>query len=242
MTRIPVGGFPFSDEEWRNASAYFPWVGLFVGGLLAGCLTLTAPLGVWPSCVLTIALGAWITGALHEDGLADTADALGGSAHAPGRLLEILKDSRIGSFGATALILSITLRLALLVELGERAPIALVLAHTLSRIPPVWQMATLSYVSEPHRARSGGITQGGPPQAWLATALGVALLVAALFFGWISTATPALLVGLLLAVGFYTGWRYQVRAGGFTGDFLGATQQLSEAAVLAGCVLAGSAS
>jgi adenosylcobinamide-GDP ribazoletransferase len=96
--------------------------------------------------VATVAALALVTGAFHEDGLADTADALGGAFDRE-KLFAILKDSRIGSFGATALILVLLLRIAALAKLGPMAAGGLLLGQTLSRTTPVWMMAALPYAT-----------------------------------------------------------------------------------------------
>ncbi|MAE94004.1 MAG: adenosylcobinamide-GDP ribazoletransferase [Deltaproteobacteria bacterium] len=240
LTRIPVGGGPYSDAEWRWAPGFFPLVGAVVG-LLGGVVhALSFPLGEAAAAILCVAAGLLITGAFHEDGLADTADALGGAIRDPDRLQEVLKDSRVGTFGAAALVVSLLLRVALLAELGRAAPSALVLAHALSRIPPIWQIATLPYITQPENARSTGIVQGGPPQAWLATVIGACILLAFAVFGGLPLGGAAWMAVGLSGVGLLSAWRYHVRAGGICGDFLGATQQLGEATVLAVLVLAGS--
>jgi adenosylcobinamide-GDP ribazoletransferase len=157
LTRVPVGGFPFSDEEWKWAPSCFPVVGLAVGGLLVAVHAGLAPLGPWPAAILTVTAGLLVTGAFHEDGLADSADALGGATHAPERLLEILKDSRVGTFGASALFLSLLVRIALLVSLGPDGGLGLILCHALARVGPVGLIARVPYVTDPARARSSGV-------------------------------------------------------------------------------------
>src|SRR5206468_2954946 len=97
LTRVPVGGFPFTAKEWRWCSAWFPLVGAGVGMGAAVVCWATQAAGPWVSAVLAIAASLLITGAFHEDGLADTADALGGSPVGDReKIFEILKDSRIG--------------------------------------------------------------------------------------------------------------------------------------------------
>lgn len=233
LTRIPVGGGAYSEEEWRWAPGFFPLVGAAVGLAAAAVHMASFPLGSGPAAVLSVAAGLLLTGAFHEDGLADTADALGGSLGDEQRLLEILKDSRIGTFGAVALIVSLTLSFTLLAELGRGAMLGLVLAHGLSRVPPVWQLAMLPYITRPEESRSGEIVQSGAMQAWLATLLGACLLGAAWLGGGLSLRAAFWIPVSLTALGLFSGWRYRLRAGGFCGDFLGATQQLGYVAVLA---------
>ena len=152
MTRVPLGGFPYRDADWRWASAHFPAVGLVVGAVAATVHTLLAPYGLGVAAVAAVVASIAVTGAFHEDGLADSADALVGGLEQKDRILEILKDSRLGTYGSTALILSILARVTLLTELGggdtltarvggdalclTRAAWALVCAHALARHSP----------------------------------------------------------------------------------------------------------
>jgi len=139
----------------------------------------------------------------------------------------------VGTYGATALVLCLLARVFLLAELGDRALLGLVLAGGLSRVPPVWQLAALPYVTEKGVAKSGAVVRAGRLQAAIATIWGIAPLVACSHVGWITLSHSFALIVLLLLVGSFAAWRYRARAGGVTGDFLGATQQLGEVAVLA---------
>ena len=105
MTRLPLGGFPYRAADWRWANAYFPLVGMVVGALASATWLLCAPLGTWPAALAAVTASVLVTGAFHEDGLADSADALGGGIDERERVLEILKDSRLGTYGTTALVL-----------------------------------------------------------------------------------------------------------------------------------------
>ena len=128
LTRVPVGGFPYRDDDWRWASAHFPLIGAAVGAIGALVCWLALPVSPQVAGGLAVAATVLVTGGFHEDGLADSADALGGGFDRV-RVLQILKDSRIGAFGGLAIALSILLRVALLAALAARAPIALVVAH-----------------------------------------------------------------------------------------------------------------
>lgn len=231
LTRVPVGGFPYSDEELRWSGAHFPLIGAVLGAVLGAVFALALPLGPLVAAVLALVAGLMLTGGFHEDGLADTADALGGGYDAA-KVLEILKDSRIGAFGGLALATSLLLRAALLAALAWRAPVALVLAHTLSRTAPVWLMVRLPYATDDARARSRHVTRAGLVQATVATAWAALVLAAAV---WLTPVTPGAAVGaaaVAAALAALAGWRFQRRVGGVTGDFLGATQQLGEVGVL----------
>jgi adenosylcobinamide-GDP ribazoletransferase len=232
LTRIPVGGFPYSAEEWRWTSAWFPAVGALLGAAYAGVYRgLAGGAGPLVAAVVVVIVGLFVTGAFHEDGLADTADALGG-AHERARIFEILKDSRIGAFGAAALCSSLLLRVALLARLDARAPLALVLGESLSRLPSVWMMVALPYVTQDAAAKSRVVTRAGAAQALLASLWPLLLLGAGLATGTLGLAAVVSRATAATAVGLVCGWRFHVRAGGVTGDFLGATQQVAVNVIL----------
>jgi len=228
LTRVPVGGFPYSTEEWRWASAWFPLVGLVVGGVCAAVWWLVAPLGPWVAAITVLVVSILLTGAFHEDGLADTADALGG-AYDRAKIFVILKDSRVGAFGALALVISIAFRLVLLARLGSAAPAALLLAHCLARVGPVWLMVAMPYVSDA-ASKSRQVTRAGVAQGVLATAVGVAAVGGLTVAGGSINATAAF-AAMILATAV-CGWRFRARAGGVTGDFLGAAEQVNEIVIL----------
>ncbi len=228
LTRIPVPA-RLAGAPARGAAAAWAWplAGLLVA-LSAGAVGwAVSALGVPPPVVAAIVLATAIvlTGALHEDGLADTADGLWG-AWTPARRLEIMKDSHIGTYGVLALGLSLLLRwqaLALILEQG--APWEpLVCAAVLSRAP----MAVLMVALRP--AREGGLSRGvGRPGA--GTAMTGALVAIALAL----VAVGPVAMALAVAVGVVTlacGVIAQRKIGGQTGDILGATQQVSEMTVL----------
>jgi len=230
LTRLPVGGHPYTDEEMRRAPGYFPLVGGLVGLLAALVWELTDETGALTASFLVLAASALLTGAFHEDGLADTADALGG-AHDRPRLFAILKDSRVGTYGALALVLSVGVKAAALSRLGAQAPLALVLTHVLARTPPVWLMRALPYVTE-DEAKTRDLQQPTLGQVLFATA--TALLALGVAVGALGL-SPWKVVPLLTAMALTTlvcGQRFHARAGGITGDFLGAAEQVGECAIL----------
>jgi adenosylcobinamide-GDP ribazoletransferase len=228
LTRIPVGGRPYAETEWTWAPAHFPLVGLVVGGALAAVHRLLWPLGSLADAALVIGASLLLTGALHEDGLADTSDALGGT-HDRARVLEILKDSRVGTFGACALLVSILGRVALLAQLGRSAVWALPLVGCAARVAPVWQMVSLPYVSGPS-SKSRHIVGATLPQALAASAWLAAAAASALGLHLVSAPRLAVFAAAIAAVTLVTAGRYARRLGGITGDFLGATEQLCELA------------
>ena len=253
FTRIPVTGrlaawVGYSPAMLNAAAGHFPGVGWVVGGVgaavLWGALQLwgTTPLGALVAVGLSTAATAWLTGAFHEDGLADTADGLGGSVSRE-RALEIMKDSRIGSYGTVTLVLALGLKLALLALLAQRgaacAATALWAAHVLSRAAPLDVMRRLPYVGEADGSKAkpladsispGGIATG---IAWSLPAL---LLLAWALGGWSLLAAGVLWVLALAYMRRLLARRLQ----GFTGDTLGATQQVCELALLLGLALAAS--
>jgi adenosylcobinamide-GDP ribazoletransferase len=228
LTRLPVGGFPYTDDEWSWAAAHFPLVGLILGGLMGGVDRALLPLGDLAAALGAIGASLFLTGAFHEDGLADTCDALGGAFDRE-KILLILKDSRIGAFGACALVISIAGRAALLARLGLDAAWALPLVCTAARLGPVWQIAALPYVTSA-ASRSRGVARARMTQAWVATAWSVSVGVAAVAMRHFGAARVAAVFTAVAVVTLVSGWRYTRRLGGFTGDFLGATEQLCELA------------
>ncbi|RYY91073.1 MAG: adenosylcobinamide-GDP ribazoletransferase [Comamonadaceae bacterium] len=238
FTRVPVYGrlgewVGYSPALLRASAAHYPGVGALVGLIGAGVLVGAA--SWWPhavAAVLCTGATVWLTGAFHEDGLADTIDGLGGSADRE-RVLEIMRDSRIGAFGAIALVLALALKIALLAELSARgashAGAAVLAAHALSRFAPLLVMRRLPYV--------GG--EGGKAKPLADAVSGSGVGVAAL---WCLPVVLLLVavhgaghaVAALLGAAAITGWTVRWlrrRLGGFTGDALGATQQLAELSI-----------
>ena len=227
LTRLPV---PFSSCP-RGASAAwaYPMAGLVVGalaaatGLVAHAMGLPAPLcGLFALASIILS-----TGALHEDGLADTADGLWGG-WTPERRLEIMKDSRIGAYGVIALFLGLSARWAALWMLFSADPsvaaASLLVAATASRamLPPV--MAVVP------NARQDGLSAqvGDVPLTAALVAVIIALIIAVIFSGW-----GGLMALIWASSGaFGVAWLAMKKIGGQTGDILGATQQVAEIAIL----------
>ena len=232
LTRLPL---PQSAAPPRGAQAAWAWpvAGAVIGTMAATVAALALGLGLTPAvaAAVTLAAQAVVTGAMHEDGLADTADGLWGGWD-KARRLEIMNDSHIGSYGVLALILVTLARwsaLAALLATGG-AFAAIIAVACLSRAPMAVLMAWLP------TARSAGLSHSvGQPGANTA---GIAMLVAVLFcfvlVGWQT-------IGLAIAVAvvsFGLGLVARAKIGGQTGDILGASQQLAETAAL--CALAAS--
>ena len=221
LTRIPVPvTVDYSQRLMNQCSVYFPLVGLLLGGLYAGLYTLLA--GFWsPQVCVLLVLGfhLWITGAFHEDGMADCADGLGGG-YTVARRLEIMKDSRIGTYGAVALGVTLALKVALLTD-TQPVWLALLLAPAISRLTPLCLMRALVYVSDPDTSKSKPVAEGFSGQRLGVAVAGVAAL--ALVAG-------VALEALMAVVSVVLVWGAMLRRslGGYTGDALGASVILSE--------------
>jgi len=228
-TILPVGpGNPVDNGEVARASWALPVAGLVVGlaGTVVYAIARRVGLPTDPAAVLALAATILVTGAIHEDGLADSIDGLGGGSDRDSRL-EIMRDSRIGTYGACALIISITLRWSALTTIAEPAAVAaaLLVAHAAARaVLPVFM-----WLIPP--ARSDGLSAGAgqPPMqgAIIAAALGVLCLV--LGFG----PGKAMMGLILLSIGaLIWGFIATRQIGGQTGDILGAQEQVGEIVVL----------
>lgn len=230
-TRMPLAAkLPVGDGDVARASWTLPIAGLLVG--LAGGVAywLANRLHVQPEPASALALVATVlfTGAMHEDGLADTADGLGGKTQQ--QRLEIMRDSRVGTFGVSALVLSFLLRWSALAEIGELADIrtlviALIVAHAVSRAV----LPAFMYLVPPARADGLSTSAGKPPAQSVAIALGVGILCLLLAFG-LKLAMIALLMLALAALALARVASRQL--GGQTGDVLGALQQIAETTLL----------
>ena len=228
LTRIPVGrAVPLGPDDVGRGVVFFPIVGAAVGAL-AGLAAegLNGPLPSLVAGGLGVAVALLLTGALHLDGLADTADAFGASDRE--RRLEIMRDSRTGSFGAAAIAVAVLVEAATLGGLAvERDAVrAFVVAGALSRAatPPLARW--LPYARS---SRGPGSVLSGRASA-LAALAGAAIAVAAaiVLLGWDGVAASVLAGGVMLLAGL--GSRAWI--GGVTGDILGATTQLVEIGVL----------
>jgi adenosylcobinamide-GDP ribazoletransferase len=227
LTRVPVGApRALTARRLGRAAALFPAAGLLVGAVLGGVrIAADTVLPAGPSTVLAIVAAILLTGALHEDGLADSADALGAHVSRE-RRLAILRDSRIGTYGALALIGSLLLTWSLLTHLdGVDCLKAAVVAHVLAR----WSFLPQALALPPARTDgSGALLQPSHATAAIATAtaLATALLVAGPVDGALALLAAVLATVLAIAVVHRT-------LGGATGDTYGAAGKLVELAVLA---------
>ena len=254
FTRIPVTGalgawVGFSPAMLRASAAHFPGVGWLVGAVVAGfsaLLMAALPSNVFTPLVAAVwgtALGVLVTGAFHEDGLADVADGLGGTQNRE-RALLIMKDSRVGAFGAIAVALVLMGKVSVLALLGSSSATtlctALFLGHVVSRSWPLLLIRLLPHVGDDAGSKSKPLADQITPGS-----LGVAFLwcfgaLALVMYAQSAINLLAIGLGLLLsAAAFFVMWRwFALRLQGFTGDCLGATQQACEVAFYLGWCLA----
>ena len=240
LTRLPAPArAEFSPERLAASVRYRPLVGTLVGGFCAGVFWL-ADIALPGTVALLLALagGLIITGSLHEDGLADTFDGIGTASHGGAaeahrdRMLDVMRDSRLGTFGALALVVALGLKIAALAGLPPHAVcLGLVAGHGLSRLSCVVAMQTSTYVRE--RGVATPFARRLGLAAWLVVLLtGLALLAGlSLALGPLtaSLALPGLIAGhALMRLGF------ERKLGGYTGDTLGAVQQASEIGLYVG--------
>lgn len=242
FSRIPVTGRLAAWVGWspalqRASAAHLPGVGWLVGlwGALwlvaGGCLLPSHPMQPWVAAIISTLVTLLMTGGFHEDGLADVADGLGGHLP-PERALEVMKDSRLGSYGVMALSLGLLSKVSLVallasINLGLAAEVLLA-AHVLSRGTPLLLMRTLPHVSLPATSKTAHIA--GTPLHAAGLVTGLAWCVPAAVLIGISLGAGVLAAMVLTATVLtgYLGWRFHRRLGGMTGDCLGATQQLCE--------------
>ena len=250
FTRIPVTGrlgewANYSPEALRKSAAYFPAVGWIIGVITALIYWLMAsnlpdlPATPMVAAFLSTFVGLMLTGAFHEDGLADLTDGLGGSMKRE-QALEIMKDSRIGSFGSLALIIALGSKISLLTLLGQKDMVlacwALFGAHVSSRFAPLLVILFQSHVGDEAGSKSKPLSDA---ISWSTFSVGtVWWLVSIIFLYFLYPDVPwwAAMVG----TGISLIWMFRLlakRLGGFTGDGLGATQQICEIGFYLGLLL-----
>ncbi|MBI1492761.1 adenosylcobinamide-GDP ribazoletransferase [Halocynthiibacter styelae] len=226
MTRLPVpAGAPYDPSRMAGSIRYYPLTGLLVGGMAALVLLIASCLWAMPvAIVLGMLTATLMTGALHEDGFADMVDGFWGG-HTVERRLEIMRDSRLGSYGALGLILLVVLNIAALMSFTSgQAAVALLTAHMLSRLGVVVVMDRGTYV---RRTGAGQDVQKGPGgEGWLVIActLVPGLIAALMCFGLLLTAL-SMTLAVVISLAFLKFSERKI--GGYTGDVLGAVQQLT---------------
>lgn len=252
FTRVPVTGrlaqwVGYSPQMLRASAAHFPGVGWLVGGLVAGLSAVLLPAlspGAFAPLIvaaLGTAFSLMLTGAFHEDGLADVADGLGGS-HQRERALDIMKDSRVGAFGAIAIAMALMTKLALVAQLGAMGAGVLVaavfLGHVVSRTWPLLLIRLLPHVGDTAASKSKPLAdQISIAALFVALLWCLAALALVVVCGHMALA-PVLCALAASGLAFvWMGRMFAQRLQGFTGDCLGATQQVCELAFYLGFVL-----
>lgn len=229
FTRLPIPRWVGFEPDWlRHAVRYFPAVGLVVGTVTASVYMLS--IWIWPQPVavlLSMIAGIYLTGAFHEDGFADACDGLGGG-NTPQRVLEIMQDSRTGAYGAIGISLMLVLKFVVLSSLPIYAvAMALLAAHPLSRLASTALIWHLPYAKPDGKAKP--LAQAMSTLEFCIAALTAILPVVAICAaGWFSW--QAIVAGsiAMVAATLWLAGIFLRRIGGYTGDCLGALQQVAE--------------
>lgn len=227
FSRLPISQrVAFSESRLAASGRYFPVVGWVVG--LIGALVFLAAARWWPvgiAILLSMAATLLATGALHEDGLADCCDAFGGG-HQRDDVLRIMKDSRIGAFGAIGLIVALALKWQALSTIAAASPwlaaSTMVGAHAASRAGAIVYMTTLDYARPDGKAAPFARHR----QSWGTVVIALALGLPGLFWPDWRCGVLSVACGMVLHVGM--GRWFKRRIGGYTGDCLGFAQQMLE--------------
>jgi len=245
FTRIPVPSFiDFQKSDLNYSAKYFPLIGIIVGLVGAGSFALSTqflPQNI--ALLISMASTIYLTGAFHEDGLADSADGLGGGWHRE-QMLTIMQDSRLGAYGAVALFLMLFAKFQVLNALNSYfVPFTLIAGHALSRLSAVYIMASLSYTKSEGKAKP------------LATKISMLDLLVANVFGLLpffvivglllmNNHSPTIIVKFVFMTSIpallsWFWWQHKIHKwlGGYTGDTLGAMQQITELAFYVGIAI-----
>jgi adenosylcobinamide-GDP ribazoletransferase len=235
-TRLPIPRWVGYDVRWLQlASRYFPAIGIVVAvvAILVYCLAFLIFANQLVAVFLSTIAGILLTGAFHEDGFADACDGFGGGT-IPERVLEIMTDSRVGAFGAIGIVMMLGLKCAALAALPAPVVVtALLVAHPLSRLAALGVIRYMEYAKAGGKAKpvALGIEDRDLTIAALITLLPIVSFGAVELMPWYGIAA-----GLLPVVGMWW-WAmrfFRRRLGGYTGDCLGAVQQITEVAFYLG--------
>lgn len=259
FTRIPVGAnLPYSTSHLQASARYFSWVGILVGILGGGVLVLANQL-FSPALSIAFSMLATIllTGSFHEDGFADCCDAFGGG-WTPEKILTIMKDSRLGTYGVVGLILILSFKFLLLLELFNYFPVTtiamvLIAGHSSSRFFSTTIMQQLPYVQDIDSSKSKPLADRRlTKMEQLISVTGAGLPLLLLYSGdylnptileftntLMNPTVYFLLIALIppLIARFFAARFFKKWIGGYTGDCLGAAQQICEIAFYIGCLL-----
>ncbi|RFS23921.1 adenosylcobinamide-GDP ribazoletransferase [Chitinophaga silvatica] len=237
-TRLPVPTIPYSNEMLNKATRYLPLIGWITGAIMIALVLIfrhIAPPMI--TILLSLIMGIWVTGAFHEDGFADMCDGFGGG-WTKEKILEIMKDSRIGTYGMLGLLLIMTLKFLSLREMSLfLVMLTIASAQPLSRFVAVTVIYTHKYVLENEDSKAKPLAKGITKTDLLIAAVGgltpyVGVMIY-LHNYTLLLIIPALLLGRWYLVRLMNQW-----LGGYTGDCLGAVQQVSETIIyLSFCIL-----
>ena len=237
FTRLPVPRWVGFQPHWlQHATRYFPLVGWIVAWACA--LVYLLAVQFWPQMVavlLSTAAGIWLTGAFHEDGFADVCDGLGGAVSRE-RALEIMRDSRLGTYGVIGIVALLLAKLAALQALLPLQVLAVLgMAHPLSRWLATCLIWRMEYVREEGKVKPLA-QQMGHGEFVVATFFAVLPVIGVIALGMMSWQRIAAGVVLAAVATLWLASRFRHRLGGYTGDCLGAVQQLSETAFYLGAL------
>ncbi|WP_062063312.1 adenosylcobinamide-GDP ribazoletransferase [Cellvibrio sp. OA-2007] len=233
FSRIPMPAWiEYSPENLNRASRYFTLVGWLLGGLvalvfIAADYLFSNSISLW----LAMAFSLLLTGAFHEDGLADTADGFGG-AFMREKKLSIMKDSRIGTYGATALVMALLGKYVLLIE-NTQIALSILIAYALSRAVAASLAFDMRYVAEQDGSKSKPLANNQSK-----TDLIILLTTCLPVFFLLHWQQALLIIATLIVIRYAAKYYFQKQIGGYTGDCLGAAQQTSELVIYALLVVA----
>lgn len=239
FTRLPIPNWVGFDPAWlQQSSRYFSAVGIVVGIATAAITTLAVYF--WPPAVailLSIIGGIYLTGAFHEDGFADVCDGFGGG-YTTARILDIMKDSRVGAYGVIGIVLMLGLKYTVLSQLSFWSVIAaLLIAHPVSRLMASALIWRLSYVKAEGKAKPLAEKMSGGEFA-ISAGFAVLPLLAGGLSGWVSWTGIAAGLALSALATWWLARFFVQRIGGYTGDCLGAVQQVAEVTFYLGLLAA----
>jgi adenosylcobinamide-GDP ribazoletransferase len=239
FTRLPIPRWVGFEPDWlHHAARYFPLVGIVVAAVTSTVYLLSSWL--WPQAVavlLSTICGIYLTGAFHEDGFADVCDGFGGGA-TPERVMEIMRDSRIGAYGAIGISLLLALKCVVLTSLPSHAVIAaLLIAHPLSRLASCLLIWRLEYARAEGKmkALAQHMSNG---EFLIATFIACLLPLLLGYAGWISWQSIVVSTIAVISITLWLARLFARRIGGYTGDCLGTVQQVAEVTFYLGILAA----
>lgn len=232
FTQIPVSkNLPYSETRMNKANRYFSLIGLFVGAAVSLVFYIANQLwSIEVAIIITMVFSVLLTGAFHEDGLADMADGMGGG-YTKEKRLTIMKDSRLGTYGAISLVLSVLLKFYLWVELAQFNVLifSIIFAYSLSRAFAASLIFDMAYVTDSDESKSKPLASKQSLSEVIT--LFVVAFIPVIFIERYIAESFSLIVTMLtsLVVFRFVFRRWLIaRIGGFTGDCLGAAQQICE--------------